>query len=787
MVLHSRNIAYFSFCILVVVLPFELIYASIALGILMICTLLFSEKKDFKNLIEPHKVYVIATYFLFVCAGLLYTSNMQVGLDRMLRQLPLLLLPICVVLLNMDQREKQAVKRLFVYSCLVLCVLSLTTLLYNYIDNYNLRFQYNFVQANMYHFHYPYDSLYINIAYVFLLFGAFSKFFKKIVSIVFFIVIFLFGVRIGILTFCLVSFVFLMRNIGRLLKIKNIIGVLLIAVLVGSLLYASPYAKDKYYDTLFRIGLVDDENITEIGKEYHKINLRQSLWSSAVALIKEKPLFGHGTAGEVKLLKDKYIAQGLKNRDELNSHNQYLTTALQHGIVGLVFLMMAISCGFFYAFKRRKIDNFLVLAIFAIGFITESYLLRQKGILVFGIFLSMFLHSGAKLRKIRSVTEQRTYFMNKYKIAHILNSVGGVDVSLRLILENMDSMAFESIVVHGMDDTSKEFQDNQGNTVKEYKISIMRDINLIKDIKSIFEALRIVRKEKPDLIHAHSAKGGILGKVIGNILGIPVLHTPQAYSYLSVGNGFKRSIYLFVEKLTSIGRNKVLASSESEKNRALTEVRYSKENVLLFNNSIVAPKGISSLSIDKTWPSNYICSVGRPSYQKNIEMMLRVLSGVKEKHSDIHLVLMGIGYHSPNVESVNALIVELDLKENITLLPWTSREDIFHIISNSKFYISTARYEGLPYSIIETLMLGKACIATDCDGNRDLVKDAYNGFLVPMGDVLEMTKKVEELYTNSELLQKFESNSKTFFENNFNMRKNIKDLEAIYTNEISTC
>src|SRR6056297_3660102 len=588
MVLHSRNIAYFSFCILVVVLPFELIYASIALGILMICTLLFSEKKDFKNLIEPHKVYVIATYFLFVCAGLLYTSNMQVGLDRMLRQLPLLLLPICVVLLNMDQREKQAVKRLFVYSCLVLCVLSLTTLLYNYI----------------------------NIAYVFLLFGAFSKFFKKIVSIVFFIVIFLFGVRIGILTFCLVSFVFLMRNIGRLLKIKNIIGVLLIAVLVGSLLYASPYAKDKYYDTLFRIGLVDDENITEIGKEYHKINLRQSLWSSAVALIKEKPLFGHGTAGEVKLLKDKYIAQGLKNRDELNSHNQYLTTALQHGIVGLVFLMMAISCGFFYAFKRRKIDNFLVLAIFAIGFITESYLLRQKGILVFGIFLSMFLHSGAKLRKIRSVTEQRTYFMNKYKIAHILNSVGGVDVSLRLILENMDSMAFESIVVHGMDDTSKEFQDNQGNTVKEYKISIMRDINLIKDIKSIFEALRIVRKEKPDLIHAHSAKGGILGKVIGNILGIPVLHTPQAYSYLSVGNGFKRSIYLFVEKLTSIGRNKVLASSESEKNRALTEVRYSKENVLLFNNSIVAPKGISSLSIDKTWPSNYICSVGRPSYQK---------------------------------------------------------------------------------------------------------------------------------------------------------------------------
>ena len=66
-------------------------------------------------------------------------------------------------------------------------------------------------------------------------------------------------------------------------------------------------------------------------------------------------------------------------------------------------------------------------------------------------------------------------------------------------------------------------------------------------------------------------------------------------------------------------------------------------------------------------------------------------------------------------------IEKLDLKEHITLLKWTKRSDVLNIISNSKLYISTARYEGLPYSIIESLALSKPCVVSNCDGNRDLI------------------------------------------------------------------
>ena len=141
---------------------------------------------------------------------------------------------------------------------------------------------------------------------------------------------------------------------------------------------------------------------------------------------------------------------------------------------------------------------------------------------------------------------------------------------------------------------------------------------------------------------------------------------------------------------------------------------------------------------------------------------------------------MGVGEYSPNKDSVEQLIKEYDLVENITLIPWIAREEIFKIINKSKLYISTARYEGLPYSIIESLALGKACVVTDSDGNRDLVKNEINGYVVEENDVKTMANRIFALYNDSELLKKFEKESLLSFNTNFNIENNIKQLELFY-------
>jgi glycosyltransferase involved in cell wall biosynthesis len=373
--------------------------------------------------------------------------------------------------------------------------------------------------------------------------------------------------------------------------------------------------------------------------------------------------------------------------------------------------------------------------------------------------------------------------MSRKKIVHILHSVGGVDTSLRVLLKSIDSSKFENIVIHGQEDNSNFFDDNN-NYVKEYTIPIERDINLVKDFKSIIKTWKIVKIEKPDLIHAHSAKGGLISNILSFFLNsVTVLHTPQAYSFLSTNNKIKRRFFLLIERLLKNEKSILLASSNSELERGISEVRYNKSKTALFNNCISPIKldpNFSDLS-SHNLPKEYICTVGRPSYQKNIEMMIEVLKEIKKTIPTIHLVIMGVGVVSPNTENVKRLIKAYGLESNTTMIEWIERESIFHIVSKSKLYISTARYEGLPYAVIESLSLSKSIVATDCDGNRDLVIDGENGFLLDSDDVCLMSNKTIELIQNNSKRLEFEKNSLKIFNQNFNLDKNIKNLEQVYS------
>lgn len=371
------------------------------------------------------------------------------------------------------------------------------------------------------------------------------------------------------------------------------------------------------------------------------------------------------------------------------------------------------------------------------------------------------------------------------KIIHILHSVGGVDVSLRHILNNIDDVSFENIVIHSDNDTEKEFLSLSKNKIKEYKLSIYRNISPLNDVKAIFATRKILKKEKPDLIHAHSAKGGVISRLAAVGLNIKVLHTPQAYSYLSTSNFLKRIIYLLIERLLAKLNSTLVASSLSEQSRGIKEVKYKKENALLFNNSINDIKVEDKLTIDKIWPSSYICTVGRPSYQKNLEMMIKVISKIKEKTPSIHLVIMGVGYYSPELENIKRLIDDLGLKENITLLEWTTQQNIFSIIDKSQAYITTARYEGLPYSVIESMAIGKPIIATDADGNRDLVIHNENGYLLGFNQINKMAILTGEILENELLNKQFSEKSRKLFLENFNITSNIKKLETIYKNKLN--
>ena len=180
--------------------------------------------------------------------------------------------------------------------------------------------------------------------------------------------------------------------------------------------------------------------------------------------------------------------------------------------------------------------------------------------------------------------------------------------------------------------------------------------------------------------------------------------------------------------------------------------------------------------------NNYICYIGRPSYQKNTFFLLEVVKHTVRRIPDIKFLLLGVGYYSPDLEKMKQFITEYHLESNIELLPWLAHKETLEYVKNSIFYLTVARYEGLPLSVLEAMSLGKAIVASDVVGNMDCVKDGYNGFLLPL-DAAVFAEKICYLIENSIEREKMGVNSRILFEKEFLIENRIAQLENIY-NEV---
>ena len=227
------------------------------------------------------------------------------------------------------------------------------------------------------------------------------------------------------------------------------------------------------------------------------------------------------------------------------------------------------------------------------------------------------------------------------KILHIGQMIGGLDIYIRNSIIYNKVEGNEYVIACGKDDKHQPVIRN-GIEVKEYPISLFRSLNPLNDLKALIEAVRIIRKEKPDVIHCHSAKGGIIGRTAGWITGVKTFYTPHAFSYLCTPSKLKRWVFMTIERLTRF-KTYVLACSESEQEMAIKEVGYSEVHALVWHNAVPDSSLERGKKVDISEP--YACYIGRPCYQKNPLFLLDVIKKVKDKGCNLKFILLGVGYH----------------------------------------------------------------------------------------------------------------------------------------------
>lgn len=360
------------------------------------------------------------------------------------------------------------------------------------------------------------------------------------------------------------------------------------------------------------------------------------------------------------------------------------------------------------------------------------------------------------------------------KVLHIGQLIGGLDIYIRNTITYADN-SFDFVIAHGISDKNQPIIKN-GKKIKEYNISLYRELNPIKDLKGLWQILKIIQKEKPDIIHCHSAKGGFLGRIAGFFTHTKTLYTPHAFSFLSTQNKLKKQVFLFLERFAKLD-SYLLACSNSEKDLGINLVHYKIEKALVWSNSVPDVKDITSPKSPPTSP--YICYIGRPSYQKNPFFLVNVVKEIHKKHPNILFYVLGVGYYSPDLEIMQQMIKDYHLENTIILLPWLNHDETMGYVKNSLFYLTPSRYEGLPLAVIEAMSLGKCIIASDVLGNKDCVKDKYNGYLVPLKEQL-FIEKINTLIENPDIRKEFEINSRKYFEQEFFIEHKIHYLVNLY-------
>ena len=333
----------------------------------------------------------------------------------------------------------------------------------------------------------------------------------------------------------------------------------------------------------------------------------------------------------------------------------------------------------------------------------------------------------------------------KKKVMYIVQSAGGVERYIQMLLKYCDKNLYENILVCSYDYKRENYE----NLVSGfYNVEMCREINLLTDIKAILMVRSLIKKVKPDIIYVHSSKGGAIGRIANLGIKNDVIYNPHGWAFCMECSQNKKKIYRIVEKILSRVTDKIIAISECEKTRALTNKICLEEKIEVILNGIDVEeydnkletykiKGREELNIPID--SYVIGLVGRICYNKAPEIFLKAAYEIKKKIPDCFFILVGDGPERNNIEK---LIDNYGLSNNVLITGWV--DNPLDYIYNFNQGMLLTRWEGFGLVLAEYMVANVPVIATNIDSIPEIIVNEYNGLLVEINNVEQIIEACRE-------------------------------------------
>lgn len=294
------------------------------------------------------------------------------------------------------------------------------------------------------------------------------------------------------------------------------------------------------------------------------------------------------------------------------------------------------------------------------------------------------------------------------KVMHVLNSriYSGAEKVVCQIIHSFSSGEQVEMVY------TSPYSENVEQMLKEQAV-----VYLPMEKMSIRELRRVIREQKPDVIHAHDMRASFYAALCCGSL--PLISHIHNNAYDARGLSVKSILYL----LAGFRAKKILWVSKSSFEGYLFHKFFEKKSSVLFN--ILDLKQIYEKEAQD--PNSYdfdMIYVGRLTYQKDPQRLMRLCAKLKAHKPDLKLAVVGTGELEAETK---ALCAQLGLQENVSFLGFQSNP--IKMIADSKALVLTSRWEGTPMCALEAMALGTPVVSTPSDGMMDLIDNGIHGYL----------------------------------------------------------
>ncbi len=380
--------------------------------------------------------------------------------------------------------------------------------------------------------------------------------------------------------------------------------------------------------------------------------------------------------------------------------------------------------------------------------------------------------------------------MKRIKILYGLEAAGGGALKHVVYLATrLKSEIFDITVILSDsrdEDIAEQIKKMKDAGAKVRLVSMSRNINPFRDFVVFFKLVSLIRKEKFDIVHAHSSKAGALFRLAAFACRVQrIYYTPHCF-YFQGKTGFPKACFVLLEKLLGIVTTGIVVS-ENEQRAAIRNKVVISPKLMNINNAIDFDEYNQKRETKHTKtalgirPGTFIVgSVGRLVPQKDWETYVYAANEVLKFYPETVFLIVGEGELHTKIQK---LIFQLNLEHKVLITGYV--KEIYRIYGIMDIFVNTSLWEGLPYVFLEAMQYRKPVVATDT-GNETLVIDKENGFICGQKDYQNIAKKIISLIRDQEMAVLMGENGNRTVHDKYSFKVFIQQHEQLYENSLCT-